>query len=201
VDDDRRAVRGRLLCNSPIEVLIEDGTDGSIAEAVDVDGESCSRFEPFTAERALQAQDADAGAEALFWMRLSFEDEVTQYRCRWPDAGGFSPDTIERPVGIALVTGRHVLPNGRVPVVAAPSHMGGNPLPFDENLHGAASEPHLDFAAGVVVWNAVEVVLDLDMVIDADAPPAPLREFVPLCRQGLERWPIKLFQELSPGFI
>jgi hypothetical protein len=201
VDDDRRAVRGRLLCSLPIEVFVEDGSDGSVAEAVDVDGEGRSCLEPFTAERALKAQDADAGPEALFWMRLSLQDEVAQRRCRWPDAGGFLPDAIERPVSIALMTGWHVLPDGRVPVVAAPSHMDGNPLAFDENLHGAVSEPHLDFAAGIAVGNAVEVVLDLDMVVDADAPPAPLRELIPLYRQGLERRSIKLFQELSTGFI
>ncbi len=34
-----------------------------------------------------------------------------------------------------------------MPVVAAPSHMGGNPLPFDENLRSAASKRHLEFAA------------------------------------------------------
>ena len=77
MDHDRCAVRGRLVRGLPIELVIEDGTDGSVGEGVDVNGTCAGRFEPFTAERAFEAQDAEASPEALFGMRSAFQDEFT----------------------------------------------------------------------------------------------------------------------------
>jgi multidrug efflux pump subunit AcrA (membrane-fusion protein) len=65
-------------------------------------------------KRALKAQDAAAGAEALFWMGPAFEDEFTQRSGRRPDAHRFLADAIDGPVGIAPVTGWHVFRDGRV---------------------------------------------------------------------------------------
>src|SRR5215469_374466 len=130
MDHDRCAVRGRLVRGLPIELVIEDGTDGSVGEGVDVNGACGSGFEPIAAERALQAQDAEAGPEALFGMRPTFQNEFTQRSRRRSDAGRIPADTIDGPVGIALMTGWHVGADGRVCTVAAPSHMGGDPLPL-----------------------------------------------------------------------
>ena len=60
--------------------------DRSVAEAADVDGARGGGFKAFAAERAHEAQDAAAGAEALFGMGPSFEDEFAQRRSRRPDA-------------------------------------------------------------------------------------------------------------------
>ena len=77
--------------------------------------------------------------------------------------------------------------------------MHGDPLALDEDLHGAAGEPHLDLAAREAVGNAVEVTLDLDVVVDPDPAHAPFGEDVGLDRQGLERWPVEFFQQLPAG--
>src|SRR6202012_4123384 len=79
---------------------------------------------------------------------------------------------------------------------AARSYMSGDPLAPGEDLHGACGEAHLDFGAGKAVGNAVEVMIDVDVIVDADAAQAPFGEHVGLDRQGLERRPVEFFQEL-----
>ena len=64
--------------------------------------------------------------------------------------------------------------------VAARSHVHGDSLALDEDLYGAASEPHLDLAARETVGNAVEVALDIDVVVDADTAHAPFGETLDL---------------------
>ena len=70
------------------------------------------------------------------------------------------------------------------------------PLALGEDLHGTAGETRLDLGAGEAVRNAVEVALDIDVVIDADTTNAPFGEDVGLDRQRLERRPVELFEEL-----
>lgn len=54
--------------------------------------------------------------------------------------------------------------------------MHGNPLALSEDLDSPAGQPHLHLAAGKAVGNAVEVMLDLDLVINADPSNAPFGE-------------------------
>src|SRR5262249_32947669 len=194
--NDRRAVRGTLVGGLPIELVVEDGTDRSVAERADIDGARGSGFEAFDTERAHQTQDASAGAKALFGMGPALQEEFAQ-RGGWrPDAGRFLANAIDGPVGIAAMTGRHVFGDGRVLVVAARPQVSSDPLTLDENLDGACGEAHLDFGAGEAVGNAVVVIVDVDMIVDADARRAPSGEHVRPDRQGLDRRPIEFFQEL-----
>src|ERR1700730_15383844 len=126
--DDRRAVRGTPVRSLPIELMVEDGTDRSVAERANLDGACGGGFEAFAAERAHQPQDAAAGAETLFGMGPAFQDEFAQRRGCRPDAGGFLADAVDGPVGVAAMTGRHVVRDGRVLVVAARSCVNGDPL-------------------------------------------------------------------------
>src|ERR1700739_4317538 len=115
--DDRRALRVTLVRGVTIELVIEDGTDRSVAERADVDRACGGGFEPFAAERAQKAQDAAAGAEALFGVRPACQEEFAQRRACRPDAGRFLADAVDGPVGVAAMARRHVLGDGRVPVV------------------------------------------------------------------------------------
>src|SRR3974377_830238 len=99
--EDRRAVRGTLVSGVTIELVVEDGTHRPVAERADVDRACGGGFEPFTPERAQQAQNAAAGAEALFGMGPAFEDEFAQRSSRRPDAGRFLADAVDGPVGVA----------------------------------------------------------------------------------------------------
>ena len=80
------------------------------------------------------------------------------------------------------MAGRHVIGQRGVLAVAASSHVHGNAFAPGEDLHGAAGEAHLDLGAREAVGNAVEMALDVDVVIDADAAHAPFGEDIRLAR-------------------
>src|SRR5215472_4755939 len=78
------------------------------------------------------------------------------------------------------------------------------PLPpqgqaLENNLDGTLGQPHLDFAAGIAIRHAVEMTIELDMVIDADPTETPLGKAIGLCRQRVEVRPIELFEHRSAG--
>src|SRR5215831_19631418 len=77
--------------------------------------------------------------------------------------------------------------------------MSGNALALEKDLDRARGQPHLDFAAGKAIRHAVEVTLELDMVVDADPTQTPLGKAIGLCRQGVEVRPIELFEQRSAG--
>ena len=53
-------------------------------------------------------------------------------------------------------------------MVAAGAQMSGDALALEKDLDGARGQPHLDFAAGKAIRHAVEMTLELDMVVDTD---------------------------------
>ncbi len=91
--------------------------------------------------------DAETGAEALLGMRAFIEDQVAQRGGGRPDRGGLLADALDGPAGVAPMTGRHVLRDGGVLVVAAHALMRGDPLALVEDLDGAGGEAHLDLGA------------------------------------------------------
>jgi hypothetical protein len=120
-------------------------------------------------------------------MPALFQNEIAERRGCWTDERGVRADAADGPVGVTAMAGRHVVSGGGVLAVAARSHVHGDPLALREDLHGAVGEPHLDLAAREAVGNAVELALDIDVVVDADPAHAPFREDVRLGRQRLER--------------
>src|SRR6516225_9681952 len=73
-----------------------------------------------------QAQDADAGAEALLGMRPRAQDHVDQHGAVGPDAGGFAADTLVRPVAIAAVRAGHVFGHRGRPMRPQAAPMAGD---------------------------------------------------------------------------
>src|SRR5215469_17160847 len=78
--NDRRAVRGPRGCSASIELVVEDGADRAVSERADLDGARGGGLQPRDTERPRQAQDAEAGSEALLGMRSMLEDELAE-RC------------------------------------------------------------------------------------------------------------------------
>ena len=74
--------------------------------------------------------------------------------------------------------------------------MDGDPLTFDKNLDSPTGEANLDLGTSEAVGNAVEVLVDLDVIIDADPADTPLRKDVRVDRQRLELGPIEFFEQL-----
>src|SRR5205085_6941614 len=94
---------------------------------------------------------------------------------------------------------RHVLGHRGVPMVAASPQMSSNPLALQKDLNSARRQPNLDFAAGKAVGHAVEMALELDMVIDADPANAPFGKAIELRRQRVEVGPIELLEQCPAG--
>ena len=84
-------------------------------------------------------------------------------------------------------------------MVAAGRQMSSDPLALQKDLNGARCQPHLDLAPGKAVGDAVEMALELDMVIDADPTDAPFGKAIGLRRQRLEVGPIELFEQRPTG--
>ena len=177
-----------------IELVVEDRAHRAIAQRADLDRPRGRGFEAVGAERAHQADDAETGAEALFGVRPALQDQLAQRGRGRTDRSRLAANALNGPVGIAPVARRHVIGDGGVPVIAAGAQMRGDPLALEKDLDDARGQPHLDLAAGEAVGHAVEVRLDLNVVIDADPAQAPFGEGVGLARQLLEMRPIEFLE-------
>src|ERR1700751_1279012 len=130
---DRSGLCGALGRGPPIEPGIEDGFDGAIGRGSDLDGALGSSLDARGAERAGETHNAETGAVALLGMGSAFQDLLAQGRGRRADLAGVFPDALDRPAGVAPVTGRHMLGNGRVLPVSACAQMNGDALALMEN--------------------------------------------------------------------
>ena len=71
---DRRSVRGALLCGTTIEIVGEDGFDRAIGARADLDGAFRRRFEAVGPIGSGEPDDAETGAKALLGMRPLLQD-------------------------------------------------------------------------------------------------------------------------------
>ena len=85
------------------------------------------------------------------------QDLLAKRRGRRADLAGVFPDALDRPAGVAPVTGRHVLGNGGVLPVPASAQMNGDALAFMKNLDAAGGQPRLDLGAGEAVGDGIIV--------------------------------------------
>jgi hypothetical protein len=74
--EDRRGVAGSLGCCVVIELVIEDRAHRAVGQGADLDGAHRRGFEAIGAKWPQQADDAEAGTEALFGMRLALQDQL-----------------------------------------------------------------------------------------------------------------------------
>ena len=72
---DRHAIAGRAGRRLAVELVVEDRAYRPVGQGADLDGPRCCGFEASRAEWPHQPDDAQAGAEALFRMRTTFEDQ------------------------------------------------------------------------------------------------------------------------------
>src|SRR5271165_2522409 len=94
---------------------------------------------------------------------------------------------------------RHVVRHGGMLAVAAAAPMNRDALATQEHLHRASGEAGIDLGAGIAVGDAVEVVLDLDVVVDPNAANAPLRQHIWFRRQRLQRRAFDRLKQLAAG--
>ena len=72
-------------------------------------------------------------------------------------------------------------------------------LTFQEQLHRLVRQAHLHFAVHQLIRHAVQMPVDLHMVIDVDLGLAPRRGLVGLARQRQQRGPVQLLEEFPAG--
>src|SRR5438045_9703765 len=77
--------------------------------------------------------------------------------------------------------------------------MRGDPLALEKDLDGSRRQPYLNLAAGEEVSHAVEVRLDLDVVIAADPAQPPFGKGIGLAGQRLQMRPIEFLEQRAAG--
>src|SRR5258708_6598813 len=170
--EDRNGVGRPATGGLAIELVVEDRAHRAVGQRADLDGAHRRRFDPIGTERPHQAHDAEARAEALFWVRSALQDQLAQGGRRWTDGSGLAANALDGPIGVSPVARWHVLGHGGVPGIAAGAQMRGDALALQEDLDGARRQPDPAFPAGEAVRHAVEVSFYFDVVIDA-APAQP----------------------------
>ena len=146
-----------------------------------------------------QTQDADAGTKALLGVAAGAQDDLDQSHRGRAGGLGVALDALMGPAEIAAMAGGHVLGHRAVAAAKRAAHMAGDPLAEVEDLDGGGGEAGLERPSGEVMGDAVEVPVDLDMVVEAGAAAPPLGILVGLGRQGQERGPLDLLEQVAPA--
>src|SRR5215472_12923839 len=71
-------LNGSMVVARSADIGVEDRAHRAVGEGADLDGPRRRGFEASGAERPHQANDPQAGAEALLGMRSALQDQVTQ---------------------------------------------------------------------------------------------------------------------------
>ena len=77
---DRRLLGGALERRLAIKIVVEDGFDRSVGPGADLDRPCGRGFKALGTEGPRQADNAEAGPEALFGMRPMLQDQIAQER-------------------------------------------------------------------------------------------------------------------------
>src|SRR3984893_1942859 len=175
----RRPVRGRCRPLA-IEVVLEDRVARAVGARPDLESTGASGFETLAATGLDEPQDADAGAEALLWVRALPQDGLDQRRGVAPNLAGLPPQSLRRPVSIAPVARRHVLAHRGMLAVGGRAHMRGNALAAIEVLDRARRNARPNLLTQQLVRHRVVVVVEPDPAF------LPLGKDIGLGRQQLE---------------
>ena len=68
-----------------------------------------------------------------------------------------------------------------------------------EDLDGSRGDPHLDPGADERVWNRIQKVMDLDVIVEIDPRAPPFRELPIVGGQGDEGVALDLLEQLAPA--
>lgn len=116
-----------------------------------------------------QAQDAQAGAEAVLWVDSAFEDvgddaSSVGLRLLCP-----ADQSLGRPLGMLTVTLGHVLGLGGVAAFVRRAQVAGHALVGVEALDGLCGQAHFELVLHQLVRHRVDVAIDLDVVVDMES--------------------------------
>src|SRR5664279_4021455 len=127
------------------------------------------------------------------------EDDRDECSGRWSCLLAPGDDAPRTPGQMSPMVGRHVALDRAVATDLGAARMAGHPAASDEDLDRARTDADIGPLAHELVWNAVVVAVDLEVVVDADLGPLPGRELVGPVRQRLQRRSIDREKDASPG--
>src|SRR5271169_2953287 len=190
--------RGRtaVLGGSGVAFAGEEGGDALAIEDAQFDGARRHRFDAYRIEAATRAQNAKAGAEPLFGMRPAGEHGADQAFGVRPDLAGPTAEPIRRPLGVTPVGAGHVVGVRAVLAAHVAALVDADALTAMEDLDRARADPHLNLGADERVWNRIQKVMDLDVIVEIDPRAPPFRELPIVGGQGGQSATLDLFEQL-----
>ena len=75
--------------------------------------------------------------------------------------------------------------------------VGADALAAVEYLDGAGGNPHVDFGAEQLVWDRIEEVMDLDVIVEVDPRTSPFRKLPIIGGQCDEGLALDLLEQLT----
>lgn len=132
-------------------------------------------------------------------METLAQDGNYQLGDMWAQLLGPADETFRRPFGVVLVGWRHVFGQGGIPAGHDRTGMGRLALLVIEDFQGVFGRAEVDFLVDQGVGHAVEVFLELDMVVNVHPGFLPEGKFVGLSREGSQRRPVQGLEEFAAG--
>jgi hypothetical protein len=164
--DEGGAGRGRVVERQPILLVGQNVFDRTIAIGAQPLGAQTRRFQTRGAMHASESHESETGAVALLRMRAPGEDaggHAARGRARLLGPG----DQPRRgPLRMRAVRPRHVGDLRGGPPAAREAQVGRDASSIHDHLDGSAREARLDVLVHQGVGHAVEVVIDLHVVIN-----------------------------------
>src|SRR5579863_8459266 len=115
-------------------------------------------------------------------MRLAFQNAAHHLGRSWSHGFAAVDSSRGRPFQMRLMALGAVLVNGGGPIGNIAAHVRGNTYSAMKDLHRSGREARFQLLAGELIRHAVQVPLDLDVIVDVGPDSFPLRELVALAR-------------------
>ena len=195
---ERRSRRGGILERKPVLLVGENVLDRPQAIGAESFRPITGGLEPIGPVEPAEAHQPEARAVALFGMRTALQDARSEPTGR--RAGVFRPGDQARrcPFGVRPMRVRHVGGLRGEPAPAREARVRRDTVALQEDFHRPVRESGLDAGVDELIRHAVEVVIDLHVVIDVHAARLPGRQLVACARERPEGGPIDLLEEGAP---
>jgi hypothetical protein len=100
-----------------------------------------------------------------------------------------------RPLGMGAMRAGHVVDLSRIPATAGETEVHRHATTLEEDFDRGGRKPGVDPLVHELIRHAIEVVVDLDVIVDVGPTVFPFRQLVSGHRQGLQRRLIQLGEE------
>src|SRR5258708_26976360 len=182
-----------------VEPRLQDRFQASVAEGAHRERPLAGSLDAISAVAVAEAEDAEAGAEALFGMRPRFQDALGQLGGRGSRLLGPADDPARGPLLVPAVGVGHVGGVGGMASALVAANVAGDPAAAAEDLDRGRAEADLANLADELVGDRVVVAVDLQVVVNVDLGLLPDRELVAVRGERSQRRPLQFFEEALTG--